>query len=163
MVRHVAGALRGRLAAEQVNQAELERLKLLVRVPRGHAGQRLGRGVAPHRRREHGRLRRVIWSARPQHSPAMARLHLLRVFCGEGGSGGNPLAVFLDRSLVPPERRQAVAAELGLSETVFVDDARQGVLRIFTPATELEFAGHPTVGGACPGGRARRGAAAAGG
>ena len=41
-----------------------------------------------------------------------------------------------------------MAAELGLSETVFVDDARQGVLRIFTPATELEFAGHPTVGSA---------------
>jgi predicted PhzF superfamily epimerase YddE/YHI9 len=76
----------------------------------------------------------------------MAILHLLRVFCNESGEGGNPLAVFLDGSQVPPERRQEVAADLGLSETVFVDDAERGVLRIFTPAAEIEFAGHPTVG-----------------
>jgi predicted PhzF superfamily epimerase YddE/YHI9 len=47
---------------------------------------------------------------------------------------------------VPPERRQAVAADLGLSETVFVDDAERGEIRIFTPAVELDFAGHPAVG-----------------
>ena len=41
-----------------------------------------------------------------------------------------------------PERRQAVAADLGLSETVFVDDAERGEVRIFTPAVELDFAGH---------------------
>jgi predicted PhzF superfamily epimerase YddE/YHI9 len=73
-------------------------------------------------------------------------LHLLRVFCGENGAGGNPLAVFLDGSKVPPEARQGVAAELALPETVFVDDAGRGELRIFTPAVELNFAGHPTVG-----------------
>jgi predicted PhzF superfamily epimerase YddE/YHI9 len=76
----------------------------------------------------------------------VARLHLLRVFCGENGSGGNELAVFLDGDEVPRERRQAVAAQLGLSETVFVDDAGHGTIAIFTPATELFFAGHPTVG-----------------
>lgn len=76
----------------------------------------------------------------------MSHHHLLRVFCGEDGSGGNPLAVFLDGGEVPSESRQAVAAELGLSETVFVDDAERGEIRIFTPAVELEFAGHPTVG-----------------
>jgi predicted PhzF superfamily epimerase YddE/YHI9 len=76
----------------------------------------------------------------------MAILHLLRVFCNEAGDGGNPLAVFLDGAEVPPGRRQAVAADLGLSETVFVDDAGRGELRIFTPVAELEFAGHPTVG-----------------
>jgi predicted PhzF superfamily epimerase YddE/YHI9 len=47
---------------------------------------------------------------------------------------------------VPAERRQAVAADLGLSETVFVDDPAAGVVRIFTPAAELPFAGHPLVG-----------------
>jgi predicted PhzF superfamily epimerase YddE/YHI9 len=73
-------------------------------------------------------------------------LHLLRVFCGENGSGGNPLAVFLDGAEVPPEARQRVAAELGLSETVFVDDTARGEIRIFTPAVELDFAGHPVVG-----------------
>ena len=76
----------------------------------------------------------------------MARLHLLRVFCDESGSGGNELAVFLDGAEAPAERRQAVAAELGLSETVFVDDADRGTIAIFTPATELNFAGHPAVG-----------------
>ena len=78
----------------------------------------------------------------------MARLHVLRVFCAEDGSGGNPLGVFLEGAQVREGRRQAVATELGLSETVFVEDARQGALRIFTPAVELPFAGHPTVGSA---------------
>jgi predicted PhzF superfamily epimerase YddE/YHI9 len=68
------------------------------------------------------------------------------VFCGEGDTGGNSLAVFLDGESVPPEARQRVAAELGLSETVFVDDAARGEIRIFTPAVELDFAGHPSVG-----------------
>ena len=78
----------------------------------------------------------------------MPRLQLLRVFCDEDGSGGNPLAVFADGAEVPPERRQAVAADLGLSETVFVDDRERGEVRIFTPAVELDFAGHPAVGAA---------------
>jgi predicted PhzF superfamily epimerase YddE/YHI9 len=70
------------------------------------------------------------------------------VFCDEQGAGGNPLAVFLDGGEVPIGARQAVAADLGLSETVFVDDAERGELRIFTPTLELPFAGHPTVGSA---------------
>jgi predicted PhzF superfamily epimerase YddE/YHI9 len=78
----------------------------------------------------------------------MAILHLLRVFCDEDGSGGNPLAVFLDGASVPASRRQEIAADLALSETVFVDDRASGAMRIFTPAAELPFAGHPTVGNA---------------
>jgi predicted PhzF superfamily epimerase YddE/YHI9 len=78
----------------------------------------------------------------------MASYHLLRVFCDDAGRGGNALAVFLDGSQVPPDRRQQVAAELGLSETVFVHDAPRGELRIFTPSVEMPFAGHPTVGAA---------------
>jgi len=76
----------------------------------------------------------------------MPELHVLRVFCGEGGGGGNPLGVFLDGDEVRAEYRQRVAADLGFSETVFVDDAERGEVRIFTPATELPFAGHPVVG-----------------
>jgi predicted PhzF superfamily epimerase YddE/YHI9 len=76
----------------------------------------------------------------------MATLHVLRVFCDEAGEWGNPLGVFLDGAAVPTRRRQAVAAELGFSETVYVDDAARGEIRIFTPGLELEFAGHPTVG-----------------
>ena len=50
---------------------------------------------------------------------------LLRVFCAEDGSYGNPLGVFVDGAEVAEGERQAVAADLGLSETVFVDDAEQ--------------------------------------
>jgi trans-2,3-dihydro-3-hydroxyanthranilate isomerase len=62
---------------------------------------------------------------------------------------GNPLAVFTEADGLPPDRMQRVAREMNLSETVFVlppaagGDAR---IRIFTPATELPFAGHPTLG-----------------
>lgn len=76
----------------------------------------------------------------------MAKLHVLRVFCDAEWSHGNPLGVFLDGEEVPEERRQDVAAELGFSETVFVDDAASGRMRIFTPGLELGFAGHPSVG-----------------
>jgi predicted PhzF superfamily epimerase YddE/YHI9 len=73
-------------------------------------------------------------------------LHVLRVFCAADGSGGNPLGVFLDGADVPERERQAVAHELGFAETVFVDDAGKGELRIFTPRIELALAGHPLVG-----------------
>jgi predicted PhzF superfamily epimerase YddE/YHI9 len=74
----------------------------------------------------------------------VSELHVLRVFCSDDGAGGNPLGVFLDPAdIVDP---QAVAADLGFSETVFVEDAIRGEIRIFTPAVELPFAGHPTVG-----------------
>ncbi|MBS1888342.1 MAG: PhzF family phenazine biosynthesis protein [Actinobacteria bacterium] len=76
----------------------------------------------------------------------MAELHILRVFCDAEWEFGNPLGVFLDGGEVPEQRRQAVATELGFSETVFVDDAAAGRIRIFTPGYELGFAGHPTVG-----------------
>jgi predicted PhzF superfamily epimerase YddE/YHI9 len=77
----------------------------------------------------------------------MATLHVLKVFVGEDGAGGgNPLGVFLEGRGVPEEDRQSIAADLGFSETVFVDDAERGELRIFTPGTELPFAGHPLVG-----------------
>ena len=63
--------------------------------------------------------------------------------------GGNPLAVFPEAA-VPPELMQRLAAELHLSETVFVlppeNPAHTRRLRIFTPGMELPFAGHPTVG-----------------
>jgi len=76
----------------------------------------------------------------------MTELHVLRVFVGPDGRGGNPLGVFLDGNAIPAHRRQAVAYALGFSETVFVDDPAEGAIRIFTPGSELAFAGHPTVG-----------------
>jgi len=76
----------------------------------------------------------------------MATLHVVRVFVGPDGTGGNPLGVFLTGGDIDEDRRQAVAADLGFSETVFVDDIADGRVRIFTPAAELAFAGHPLVG-----------------
>ncbi|KWT59794.1 phenazine biosynthesis protein PhzC/PhzF [Streptomyces albus subsp. albus] len=78
--------------------------------------------------------------------PAQA-LHVVRVFCGPDGRGGNPLGVIRDGAAVPDQAaRRAFAAELGFSETVFIDDADSGRLDIHTPSVRLPFAGHPLVG-----------------
>jgi len=78
--------------------------------------------------------------------------HLLDVFTDQP-LAGNPLAVVLDAEGLDAERMQAIAREFSLSETVFVTAPRDPVntarLRIFTPALELPFAGHPTIGAAC--------------
>ncbi|HEY9472974.1 MAG TPA: PhzF family phenazine biosynthesis protein [Mycobacteriales bacterium] len=76
----------------------------------------------------------------------MSTLHVLRVFVGADGTFGNPLGVFLAGTEVPADRRPAVAADLGFSETVFVLDPADGVVEIHTPAVQLPFAGHPLVG-----------------
>jgi trans-2,3-dihydro-3-hydroxyanthranilate isomerase len=62
---------------------------------------------------------------------------------------GNQLAVLTDARGVPDDEMQRLARELKLSETVFVLPPRQGGdvrIRIFTPAAELPFAGHPVLG-----------------
>src|SRR5262245_29476425 len=64
---------------------------------------------------------------------------------------GNPLAVVLDGEGLAAPVMQAIAREFGHPETVFVfppDDPNnhRARIRIFTPARELQFAGHPTVG-----------------
>jgi trans-2,3-dihydro-3-hydroxyanthranilate isomerase len=62
---------------------------------------------------------------------------------------GNPLCVFTDARALPPEKMQALARELNLSETTFVLPPEQGGharVRVFTPERELPFAGHPTLG-----------------
>jgi predicted PhzF superfamily epimerase YddE/YHI9 len=76
----------------------------------------------------------------------MAKLHVLRVFVNDEGEWGNPLGVFLDGASVPGPERQRTAADLGYSETVFLDDPERGELAIYTPAAEIPFAGHPLVG-----------------
>jgi len=63
---------------------------------------------------------------------------------------GNPLAVVFDADTLTDQEMQAIAREMNLSETTFVLPADQPEadyrVRIFTPAEELPFAGHPTVG-----------------
>ncbi len=64
--------------------------------------------------------------------------------------GGNQLAVFLDGQGLSDVEMQAIAREMNYSETTFVlpatDPKALRRVRIFTPGTELPFAGHPTVG-----------------
>ena len=62
---------------------------------------------------------------------------------------GNGLAVFTDAREIPEEQLQPLARELNLSETVFVlpsEGDGHARVRIFTPAQELPFAGHPILG-----------------
>ena len=64
---------------------------------------------------------------------------------------GNQLAVFTDARDLDELTMQRLALEIGFSETVYVLPAREGGharIRIFTPVTELPFAGHPTLGSA---------------
>jgi trans-2,3-dihydro-3-hydroxyanthranilate isomerase len=64
--------------------------------------------------------------------------------------GGNPLAVFPDAEGLTSEEMQKLAREMNLSETTFVlrpeAPGADFKVRIFTPAAELPFAGHPVVG-----------------
>ena len=64
---------------------------------------------------------------------------------------GNQLAVFTDAREIPDEQLQPLAKEMNFSETVFVYPPEQGghvKIRIFTPAAEMPFAGHPVLGSA---------------
>lgn len=78
--------------------------------------------------------------------PPQIEVRVPRVFCGPDGRHGNQLGVVVDGASVPPDDRQGLAAHLGYSETVFIDDPRRGRCAIYTPEVELPFAGHPAVG-----------------
>src|SRR5690348_6521169 len=73
----------------------------------------------------------------------------LDVFTGRP-LAGNPLAVITDGDGLSPRQMQAIAREMNLSETVFVQkptgDRALARLRIFTTKRELPFAGHPVIG-----------------
>jgi trans-2,3-dihydro-3-hydroxyanthranilate isomerase len=77
------------------------------------------------------------------------RYHTLDVFT-DAPLAGNPLAVVHDATGLDTAAMQKIAAEFNLSETVFVlpetAPGHRADIRIFTPGTELPFAGHPTVG-----------------
>jgi trans-2,3-dihydro-3-hydroxyanthranilate isomerase len=63
---------------------------------------------------------------------------------------GNPLAVVLNAEGLSTGQMQAIAAEFNLAETTFIlppkDTAHTAEVRIFTPRSEMPFAGHPNVG-----------------
>lgn len=91
---------------------------------------------------------------------------VIRVFADENGRFGNELGI-IESTDATRGKEQRLAAQLGFSETVFIDEvrdaaasvdnaasadaapgARVAVIRIFTPAVEMPFAGHPSVGAA---------------
>ena len=83
-------------------------------------------------------------------SPAPLAYEVVDVFT-DRAFAGNPLAVVLDADDLSTTAMQALAGEFALSETAFplrADDGADYRLRIFTPAVELPFAGHPSVGAA---------------
>src|SRR5690349_3807043 len=77
------------------------------------------------------------------------RFRLLNVFTADGARlSGNPLAVVEDGSGLDLAQMQAIARQFNLSETTFILPSKRAaaLVRIFTPAYEMPFAGHPTLG-----------------
>lgn len=82
--------------------------------------------------------------------PTTRPYEILDVFT-ETPLAGNPLAVVREADGLSGEAMQAIAREFNLSETIFLtaeadNDPHTVPARIFTPASELQFAGHPTIG-----------------
>lgn len=80
------------------------------------------------------------------------KFHTLDVFTAQR-FGGNPLAVVHGADALDDAQMQKIAREFNVSETVFIlapqESSHCARVRIFTPVSELPFAGHPTVGTAC--------------
>ena len=77
------------------------------------------------------------------------KYRILNVFTSGGGRlSGNPLCVFEDGSQLDPAAMQALARQMNLSESTFILPSKRAaaLVRIFTPAYEMPFAGHPTLG-----------------
>jgi trans-2,3-dihydro-3-hydroxyanthranilate isomerase len=80
-------------------------------------------------------------------TPVPHRFHIVDVFA-EQLHAGNTLAVVRDAAGLDAPAMQRIACEFGFSETTFITshDECGAAVRIFTPAEELPFAGHPTLG-----------------
>src|SRR3954468_11355097 len=77
------------------------------------------------------------------------RYRILNVFTAGGARlSGNPLCVFEDGSQLDAHAMQALARQMNLSESTFILPSKRAAaqVRIFTPAYEMPFAGHPTLG-----------------
>ncbi|HXW75030.1 MAG TPA: PhzF family phenazine biosynthesis protein [Steroidobacteraceae bacterium] len=80
---------------------------------------------------------------------AVYAYRIVNVFTqGRAALSGNPLCVFERASALDETRMQALALQFNLSETTFIlpSDKASARVRIFTPAYEMRFAGHPTLG-----------------
>ncbi|WP_046006551.1 PhzF family phenazine biosynthesis protein [Pseudoalteromonas rubra] len=70
-------------------------------------------------------------------------VHLVNAFT-ERGKGGNPAGVVLNADGLTDEQKQAIAREVGFSETAFVSSASDAdfAVSFFTPTAEVDFCGH---------------------
>jgi predicted PhzF superfamily epimerase YddE/YHI9 len=79
----------------------------------------------------------------------VVKVRVLRVFTNEDHAFGNPVGVIEDGGIVrDPTARQAIAAALGYSESVFIDDVDDSMIHIYSGRREVPFAGHAAVGAA---------------
>jgi len=76
------------------------------------------------------------------------KFRILNVFTSGSRISGNPLAVIEDGSGLDAAQMQALARQFNLSETTFILPSKRAaaLVRIYTPAYEMPFAGHPTLG-----------------
>ena len=76
------------------------------------------------------------------------KFRILNVFTADARLSGNPLCVVEDGSQLDPPTMQALARQFNVSETTFILPSKRAaaLVRIFTPAYEMPFAGHPTLG-----------------
>lgn len=83
----------------------------------------------------------------PSDTGRALKLHIVDVFAEEKYAG-NQLAVVRNAAQLDTRSMQAIAREMNFSETTFVtsEGGESADVRIFTPARELPFAGHPTIG-----------------
>src|SRR5439155_24551737 len=79
---------------------------------------------------------------------AARAFRILNVFARAGRLTGNPLCVFENGEGLDDAAMQALARQFNLSETTFIlpSESANARVRIFTPAYEMPFAGHPTLG-----------------
>ncbi len=77
----------------------------------------------------------------------MAGVHVVRVFTSKSGQYGSPAGVIIDEgSNIDPQKRQAMATQLGFSETVFVNRRSPAEVSIYCLQSEVAFAGAPLLG-----------------
>lgn len=76
------------------------------------------------------------------------KIDTVQVFVDSAGEHGNTLGIVSETSTLSDSECLQIARGTAFSETVFIDDPATGSIRIFTPARQIDFAGHPTVGAA---------------
>lgn len=74
-------------------------------------------------------------------------ISILRVFINKDNKFGNPVGIIQDeKRAIDKTVRQAIAAKLNFSESVFIDNSETGTVSIYNPKKEVNFAGHALVG-----------------